>query len=412
MRDLLILGGGTAGTITANKLRARLDRDEWRITVVDRDDDHHYQPGLLFLPFNSRPASSLTRSRRRLLAGGVDLVLGDLERVVPEKDTVELTDGRRLRYDQLVVATGTSPRPSETPGLLEGLRRRSVFDFYTPEGAVALRRALDRFDHGRLVVHVAEMPIKCPVAPLEFAFLVDAWMRRRGLRDRVELVYATPLSGPFTRPVASRLLTHMLDERKIAVETDFVVERVDDASSLVSYDGRDIPFDLLVTVPVNMGADFVARSDLGNELNYVPVDHGTLQSRDWENVFALGDAADLPTSRAGSTAHFGVDVFVRNFADHVAGRPLTHRFDGHANCFVESGNGRALLIDFNYDVEPLPGSFPLPVGPFRLLEETRTNHLGKLAFEQIYWNVLLPGRPMPIPSAMTMRGKHENERTQ
>ena len=263
------------------------------------------------------------------------------------------------------------------------------------------------FDHGRLVVHVTETPIKCPVAPLEFTFLADAWLRQRGLRDRVELVYVTPLDGAFTKPVASAHLGGMLEERKVHVETDFMVERIDpERKVLVSYDDREIAFDLLVTVPLNMGADFVGRSGLGDELNYVRVDKHTMVAKGHDNIFAVGDASDIPASKAGSVAHFAVEIFVDNFLEHIAGAPMTGSFDGHANCFVESGDDKALLIDFNYATEPLPGKYPVPViGPLDLLKETRANHLGKLAFRWIYWNVLLPGRPVPLPAHMSMRGK-------
>jgi sulfide:quinone oxidoreductase len=408
MRQLVILGGGTAGTMIANKLRRRLDRHEWNLTVVDRDDEHHYQPGYLFLPFRKYSHEQVVRSRHAFLPDGVDFVVGSIDKVEPEQNVVLLEDGRPLPYDQLVVATGTTPRPDQTPGMLGPEWRRSIFDFYTIEGAEALARALDRFDSGRLVVHVTEMPIKCPVAPLEFTFLAEAWLRERGLRDRVELVYVTPLDGAFTKPVASAHLGGMLEERKVHVETDFMVERIDPKRKmLVSYDEREITFDLLVTVPVNMGADFVARSGLGDELNYVPVDKHTQLSTKFANIFAIGDASDIPASKAGSVAHFSVEIFVDNFVEHVAGRPMTGAFDGHANCFVESGDDKALLIDFNYDTEPLTGKYPLPVvGPMDLLKETRANHVGKLAFRWIYWNVLLPGRPIPLPALMSMAGKH------
>jgi sulfide:quinone oxidoreductase len=407
MRNLVILGGGTAGTMAANKLRRRLPRTDWRVTVVDRDDVHHYQPGYLFLPFGGYRPDQVTRSRHAFLGDGIELALGDVDRVEPLENRVLMSDGRTLPYDYLVIATGTTPRPDQTPGMLGPEWRRSIFDFYTLEGAEALASALRRFDHGRLVVHITEMPIKCPVAPLEFTFLAEAWLRERGIRDRVELVYVTPLSGAFTQPIASAHLGSMLDERKIKVETDFMVERIDDEQKvLVSYDEREVPFDLLVTVPLNMGADFVARSGLGDELNYVPVDKHTLLSKAHDNIFALGDASDIPASKAGSVAHFSVEVFVDNFLEHVAGRPMTGSFDGHANCFVESGDGKALLIDFNYDTEPLPGKYPLPaVGPLDLLKETRANHLGKLGFRWVYWNVLLPGRPVPLPAHMSMAGK-------
>ncbi len=411
MRTLLVLGGGTAGTMTANRLRHRLGFREWRVVVVDQDDQHHYQPGYLFLPFGGCTRDQLVRSRHRFLADRIELVIGEIERVDPEAREVALVGGRKLAYDYLVIATGTTPRPDQTPGMLGPAWRRSIFDFYTLEGAEALAGALSAFDHGRLVVHITEMPIKCPVAPLEFTFLAEAWLRKRGLRDLVELVFVTPLDGAFTQPVASQRLGAMLAERKIHVEPDFMVERVDDEHRvLVSYDEREVPFDLLVTVPLNMGADFVARSGLGNELNYVQVDKHTLLSTAYDTIFAVGDANDIPASKAGSVAHFSVDILVENFLEHVEGRPMTRSFDGHANCFVESGDDKALLIDFNYDTQPLPGKYPLPyVGPLSLLEETRVNHLGKLAFRHIYWNVLLPGRPIPLPAHMSMAGKRQPE---
>ncbi len=393
--------------MVANKLRGRLPQHEWSITVVDRDDHHHYQPGYLFIPFGQYTRDQVVRSRHHFLTDGVDFVIGSVDRVQADDNQVLLDDGRTLDYDQLVIASGTTPRPDQTPGMLDVEWRRSIFDFYTLEGAEALAEALKRFDSGRLVVHVTEMPIKCPVAPLEFTFLAEAWLRGRGLRDRVELVYVTPLDGAFTKPVASAHLGGMLDERKVHVEPDFMIESIDNERKvLVSYDEREVPFDLLVTVPLNMGADFVARSGLGDELNYVPVDKHTLLSKAHDNVWAVGDASDIPASKAGSVAHFSVEIFVENFLEHVQGRPMTGAFDGHANCFVESGDDKALLIDFNYDTEPLPGKYPLPkVGPMDLLKETRTNHLGKLAFRWIYWNVLLPGRPIPLPALMSMAGK-------
>jgi sulfide:quinone oxidoreductase len=412
MRTLLVLGAGTAGTMTANRLRHRLDPAEWTVVVVDQNDEHHYQPGYLFIPFGGYTHDEVVRSRHRFLGDGIDLVLGEIDRVDAEAQTVTLVGGRELAYDYLVIATGTTPRPDQTEGMLGPEWRRSIFDFYTLEGAEALADALENFDRGRLVVHITEMPIKCPVAPLEFTFLAEAWLRKRGLRDRVELVFVTPLDGAFTQPVASEHLGAMLAERKIHVEPDFMVERIDDERRmLVSFDEREVPFDLLVTVPLNMGADFVARSGLGNDLNYVPVDKHTLLSTAYDTIFAVGDASDIPASKAGSVAHFAVDVFVDNFLEHVEGKPMTGAFDGHANCFVESGDDKALLIDFNYDTQPLPGKYPIPyVGPLSLLKETRANHLGKLAFRHIYWNVLLPGRPVPLPAHMSMAGKHTPEK--
>jgi len=413
VRKLLVLGAGTAGTMVVNRLRRRLDPAEWSITVVDADDIHPYQPGYLFLPFHILSPQQITHSRHACLPDGVDFVISDVDRVDAPNSTVTLVGGRTLPYDYLVIASGTTPRPDQTPGMLGDQWQRSIFEFYTFEGAKKLAKALQTFDHGRLVVHITDMPIKCPVAPLEFTFLADAWLRERGLRDRVEMVYVTPLPGAFTKPIASAALGSMLDERKIAVESDFLVERIDvENKALVSYDEREVPFDLLVTIPLNMGADFVARSGLGDDLNYVPVDKHTQQSKTYPNIFALGDASDIPTSKAGSVAHFSVEVFTENFLELIAGKAMTGSFDGHANCFIETGNGKGLLIDFNYDTEPLRGKFPLPVvGPMGLLKETRANHLGKVAFRWIYWNILLPGRPLPVSNHMSMLGKTTNTAT-
>jgi sulfide:quinone oxidoreductase len=411
MNRLVVLGAGTAGTMVVNKLRPRLEPEEWEITVVDQDDTHHYQPGYLFIPFGTYRPEDVVKPRRRFIPEGVNLVIAGIDRVDAERSIVTLDDGAELPYDQLVIATGTSPRPDETPGMAEEEWHRSIFDFFTLEGATALADKLATWEGGRLVVHITEMPIKCPVAPLEFAFLADDFFRSRGIRDRVEMVYVTPLDGAFTKPIASAHLGGMLAERKITVEPDFMVERIDtDTKALVSYDEREVPFDLLVTVPLNMGADYVARSGLGNDLNYVPVDKHTLQSTAHDNIFAVGDASDIPASKAGSVAHFSIELFTENFLDHIAGRPMTRAFDGHANCFVESGGGKGLLIDFNYDTEPLPGKYPLPgVGPFTLLAETELNHWGKLLFRWTYWNVLLPGRELPLPALMSMAGKVREE---
>lgn len=407
MKQLLILGAGTAGTMAANKLRPRLPDDEWGITVVDSDPVHHYQPGYLFIPFGGYRPSDVVKPKAQLLTDGVDLLMGEVDIVKPDESVAVLVDGRELAYDQLIIATGTQPRRDQTEGLDGDEDGVTVHDFYTLEGATRLGEVLAGWDGGRLVVNIVEMPIKCPVAPLEFAFLADAYFTERGIRDRVELTYVTPLDGAFTKPVAAKHLGGMLEQRDIALETDFMTMEVDgERSVLVSYDEREVPYDLLVTVPVNMGADFVDRSGLGDELNHVEVDKHTFLSVDHDNIFALGDASNIPTSKAGSVAHFAVDVFADNFLEHIAGRPMTGRFDGHANCFIESGNGKGLLIDFNYDVEPLPGKYPLPgIGPFSLLKETEANHWGKLMFKWTYWNVLLPGRDLPLAAQMSMAGK-------
>ena len=408
MKRLLVLGAGTAGTMAINKLRPILPESEWQITVVEPSDVHHYQPGYLFLPFGAYTPEETIEPTDRFIPEGVIRVRAEVDRVDAETNVVHLSNGETLAYDYLIIATGTSPRPDQTPGMDdEAVWRNTVHEFYTFEGAVALRDKLETWPGGRLVVHVTEMPIKCPVAPLEFTFLADAYFAEKGMRDQVEIVYVTPLEGAFTKPVASKLLGHMLENRKIGLESDFMIVQADgETRKIVSMDEREVPFDLLVTVPLNMGADFIGRSGLGDDLNYVPVDKHTLLSTKHDNIFAIGDASNIPASKAGSVAHFSVDLFPENFLNHVHGRPMTRAFDGHANCFIESGRGKGMLIDFNYDTEPLPGKYPIPgIGPFSLLKETELNHLGKLAFRWMYWNLLLPSKELPLPALMSMAGK-------
>jgi sulfide:quinone oxidoreductase len=407
MKRIVILGAGTAGTMMANKLAHALPQASWAITVIDRDDKHVYQPGLLFLPFDRYDEKDLVRSRRPLVPAGVDLRLQAVDRVDPERKIVRFQDGSDLAFDVLIVATGTRICPEDTEGLTGPGWGSSAFDFYTLEGARDLRHALATWDGGRLVLNVVDMPIKCPVAPLEFLFLADDFFTQRGIRDRVELVYATPLDGAFTKPRASAALGDLLAQRNIRVEPEFNTGSVDtEAKVLQAYDGRNLDYDLLVSIPLHAGSPVIADSGMGDDSGFVPTDKHTLRSRDWPDVFVIGDATDLPSSKAGSVAHFQAEVLVQNVLRHIEDRELLPDFDGHANCFVETGFGKAILIDFNYETEPLPGNFPLPgLGPFRLLGESHTNHWGKLGFRWVYWNLLLKGRELPIDHRMVMAGK-------
>ncbi len=399
MRTVLVLGGGSAGTLVANRLRERLPGDAWRIAVVDADEAHHYRPGYLFVPFGSYDRSDVLRPKRNLLADGVDWILGELASVDAERHAVTLVGGRELGYDLLVVATGSALRPDLTPSLIGPAWRDTIHEFYTLEGAEALRDALPRFEQGRLVVHVNELPITCPVAPLEFAFLADAFYRERGVRDRIEIVYATPLDGAFTTPDASARLGHLLEQRGIALETDLVVESVDpQARELRSYDDRVVGYDLLVTVPVHAGARALEGSGLEDHAGFVEVDPATLQSKRQPDVFAVGDAADLPISKSGSAAHHAASVLVDNVVARAEGRPLPAAYGGQVECFVETGDDRAVLLAYDYRTPPKPGRFPLPgIGPFTLLEETAMNHAGKMLFKWSYWHLLLRGHELPLP---------------
>ena len=404
---IVILGGGTGGTLTANRLRRLYSDTEAEITVVDQDDRHVYQPGLLFVPFGLTHPEDIVRSRSRQLHAGIGYVQSPIDQVDIGVSEVHLENGSTLGYDALVVATGAVLVPGETEGLTGPGWMDKVFTFYTPAGAAALEGALATFDGGRVVVNVIDLPIKCPVAPMEFCFLADWYFHERGIRDRVELTYVTPLDGAFTKPEASARLGRMLADKGVELITEFNTGEVDGAGGrLVAYDGREVPFDLAVVVPLHGGAPYVGRSPgLGDELNFVPTDQHTLQSKAAPNVFAIGDAANVPASKAGSVTHFEGETLVANIRRHLAGEPVQAGFDGHANCFIEAGFHKALLIDFNYDTEPLSGHYPADIG-LPLLKESRLNHLGKLMFQWFYWHALLPGRDIPgIGAAMPTAGK-------
>jgi sulfide:quinone oxidoreductase len=406
---VVILGGGTGGTLAANRLRRRFSDEQMTITVVDQDDRHVYQPGLLFVPFGLAHVEDIVRPRSRQLHRGIDFVNRPIDRVDIDSNLVHLQGGDTLGYDVLVVASGASLVLDETEGLAGPGWMDNVFTFYTPEGAAALEAALATFDGGRLVVNVVDMPIKCPVAPLEFCFLADWYFHERHIRDRVQLTYVTPLDGAFTKPVASQRLGGMLAERGIELVTGFNTGQVDgQGGRLVSYDDREVAFDLAVVVPLHGGAAYVGRSPgLGDELNFVPTEVRTLQAKVAPNIFVIGDAANVPASKAGSVTHFEGETLVENIARHLGGEPLIEGFDGHANCFIETGYHKALLIDFNYDQEPVPGHYPGPVG-LPLLKESRLNHLAKLLFQSVYWHGLLPGREIPaISAAMPTAGKQQ-----
>jgi sulfide:quinone oxidoreductase len=411
MKHLVILGAGTAGTMMANHLSHELKKADWKISIIDEKEEHHYQPGYLFLPFDIYTPDDIIKSIEEFIPKHASLVKGKIDKLEPKENKVKMADGSELNYDILIVATGAKIAPEETEGMKGSEWHKSVFDFYTFEGSLALRNKLRNWEGGKLVVHITEMPIKCPVAPLEFAFLADSFFKHKHMRDKVEITYVTPLSGAFTKPKATEALEHLLDEKHIKIESDFAIEHVDnEKKEIVDYGGRTISFDILVTVPTNKGDEVIERSGMGDDLNYVPTNKATLQSKEYANVFVLGDASNIPASKAGSVAHFEAEILTENILRYIKGEPLKEEFDGHANCFIETGNGKALLIDFNYTHEPVEGSFPFPgIGPLKLLKESRMNHLGKLAFRWIYWNVLLKGTHIPFVSAtMSEAGKKYN----
>lgn len=407
MKKVLILGGGTAGTIMANKMLKELPVNEWSVTVIEKTTNHYYQPGFLFIPFGLYQKKDILKPVTKFIPKGVKVINNEVEKIDPEKNIITLINGTEIDYDILIIATGTRISPEDTPGLKGELWQKNVFDFYTIEGAESLSEFFKTWQGGNLVINIADNPIKCPVAPLEFAFLSDAYFSGKGMRDKVNITYVTPLSGAFTKPKASKKLGSLLNRKNINLVSDFFLGEVDNINKkIIDYGGKEIPFDCLVSIPLHTGDPVISQSGLGDEFGFVKADKNTLQSVIFKNVFVIGDAGNFPSSKAGSVAHFQADVLEKNILNFIDNKPLSASFDGHSNCYIETGFGKGILIDFNYVTEPLPGVYPFPVvGPFSLLKETRINHWGKLLFKWIYWNILLRARKLPVTSYMSMSGK-------
>ena len=407
--NVLVLGDGTGGLVVSNLLRqvARRKGVEVNVRLIGNSPLHTYQPGLLFLPFRKPGYRSLADIQRRnsdFVGAGVDYRCETIAAIDAQARTVT-TDKGSHRYDWLVLALGCRTMVDAIDGLAERWGTRA-HGFYTPDSALRLADALDKFEGGDLLVDIAEMPIKCPVAPLEFVCLVDEYLTRRGVRSQTRLTLMTPLNGAFTKPICNEMLTGMLVAKGVEVVPDAPLAVVTD-QAVVCPDGKTVPYDLLVTIPPHEGSDLIDEAGLGDGLGFGLTDKLTLKSKKAERVYLLGDNTNVPTSKAGSVAHFQAEVVVHNLLREIAGEAAEPLADGHTNCFIETGFGKAILVDFNYDVQPVPGRFPLPaIGPMTLLAESRLNHLGKLAFKPIYWHLLLPGRSIPlVGSQMSTRGK-------
>ena len=383
MLRVVIVGGGVGGTLAANllvrKLRREIDRHEAMVTVIDAKGEHVYQPGFMYIAMGGERAEKLVRPERSLLDRRVTLEVGTVSRIDEAASRVELADGRHIGYDQLVLASGSRIVPEEIEHF-----DTEAHHFYNPTAALRLREALDRFEGGRIVIGIAGMPYKCPPAPLEVAFLIDHELRERLLRDKSELHYCSPIGRAFTIESVSEMATPILAEKEIELHTFFNVESIDPARKVVgSLEGEELAYDLLILVPPHRGAQFLVDSGLATGAGWLPTDHHTLQVGGRPNVYALGDATDLPLSKAGSTAHFEAPVVAERIAATVQGRepdPKIANYTGRVMCFFEVGDGKGTLLRFDYDHPPQP---PKP---------NRLWHLGKLVFNKTYWHTVPRGR--------------------
>ncbi|MGO9620691.1 MAG: NAD(P)/FAD-dependent oxidoreductase [Desulfobaccales bacterium] len=405
MKNLVVLGYGAGGTMVATKMREKLEESEWKITVIDRDWQHHYQPGWLFIPFGIYTQEDCVKPKLDFVLKGIDFVLDEVTNIDPVKKRIKTKKGH-YDYDWLVVATGCRIMPGEVEGMMEGWRG-DIQDYYTPDGAVALYKKWKYFKKGKIVLNIAEMPIKCPVAPLEFIFMADWFFSVNGVRKDIELELVTPLAGAFTKPMASAALNKLCEDKNIKITPNFDIAEVNAADKIItSARGDEVNYDLLVAIPPNFGAQVIIDSEIGDPMGYIDTEHGTLKAKQYENMYVVGDATNVPTSKAGAVAHYESDIIVMNLLREIDGQEPLPEFDGHSTCFIVTGYEKASLIDFNYKVEPLPGKYPFPgLGPFTLLGESYFNYWGKMMFKWVYFNMMLKGKELPLEPQMFMAGK-------
>jgi len=408
MKKILILGSGAGGTMMAAKLSKELNGRDWSITILDNDEMHHYQPGWLFIPFGIYSASDCMKPKRDFIPKGVNFVVDEVTHVDADKKLVQGKNGK-YDYDFLIIATGCRIAPEEVEGLEEWKPdpKSNVHTFFTLESAVALFKKLKYFNEGRLIFNIAEMPHKCPVVPVEFVFMADWFFKVNGVRDNIEIEFVTPNTGIFTKPIATKVLSVAAEQKGITVTTDFHLSSVNQEEGyLESAKGGKVDYDLMVSTMPNLGADFVDESGLGDGMGYVLTDNHNLRAEKGDNIYVVGDATNVPTSKAGSVAHYEAEIAVENIIREIDGREPKSSFDGHSTCFIVSGFDKAYLFDFNYKTEPLPGKYPFPgLGPFELVGESNINYWGKMMFKWVYWNLLLTGEDLPLEPQMTMAGK-------
>lgn len=396
----LILGGGVGGLSVANALRPRLGAQH-RILLVDQQAEQLFSPSLLWLMVGGRRRAQLTKDLRAMVRPGVEVLQAAVQAIDPAGQRVS-ADGRDLDYDAMVVALGADLAPEVFPGFAAA---RNVFAL---DGAARLWDDLQRFRGGRVVVAVTALPYKCPAAPYEAALLIEATLRRRGVRGRSEVLVVTPEPQPMpvAGPVLGQAVTALLEHRGIRFHPNRPLQAIDpDRHELVLQDGSREPFDLLAAVPPHRPPAVVKASVLANDAGWIPVDKHTLQTR-FEQVYAIGDGATItlangkPLPKAGVFAHAEALVVAASLAARVEGSAARARFDGQGYCWVELGGGQAAFATGNFYAEPDP--------QLQLRAPGRLWHLGKVLFEHswmgdgldqaaAHWGLVIGGKALGVP---------------
>lgn len=373
-KTVIILGAGVGGLVAAHRLRRALPRDH-RVLVIEREADHLFQPSLLWLAVGSRRLEQIRRPLDGLRRKGIELVSATVEAIDPTRRAV-VAGGREYVGDAVIVALGAELAPELIPGLAEG-----GHNLYTAEGATAIHDALGAFRGGRVVVVTATPAYKCPAAPYEAAMLVDAWLRRRGVRSASELDFYAAEPGPMgvAGPEVSAAVRGMVESLGVRYHPEHQLARVDPVNKTLSFEnGASGGYDLLIYVPPHRVSAVVQRSGLAPAGGWVAVDRGTFETVQ-PGIFAIGDVTSVPLAmgkplpKAGVFAHRQAEVVADNLVARWTGGNANRIFDGHGACFLEAGAGRAGYGAGNFYAEPTP--------QIALRGPGRIWHWGKVLFE-------------------------------
>ncbi|MEZ5658773.1 MAG: FAD/NAD(P)-binding oxidoreductase [Burkholderiaceae bacterium] len=368
---ILIVGGGMGGTILANNLARRLSGEmragKVRLTMLSASERHMYQPGLLYLAVGRMTPDELYREQRSLLEPGIEFHVDPVEQFQLDQNQVVTKSGKTIGYDIIVIATGSRPVADEIPGLAENAEQ-----FYTEEAAIKMFNRLRSFEGGRVVIAVG-VPHKCPMAPLEITFMLHDYFKDRGMLDKVQLHYTYPIGRVHSLENVAKWAAPEMERLGITYETLFNMSEVDGTRKVVlSEEGTEAEYDLLITIPAHRGMEVIEKNGLGQR-GWIPTDRHRLNMEGRENVFVLGDTTNLPISKAGSTAHFEAEALGENIAAIVKLGAPVRDYDGKVFCFIEAGKDRATYAMFDYQNPPQPKP------------PTRAVHWFKVAYNKLYW---------------------------
>lgn len=378
MKNILLAGGGVGGTVVANRLAEKLagdiDGGEVSVTVFERNPSHTYQASQLLVGMGLESPMDIVRDERDLLNPKVRLLTGkagELTKIDVTGRSFVTADGKSHPYDYAVISTGSALDWDLVPGLKE-----AMLTVWHMEGAIKTWEAIRNFAGGTIVLNVARLPHKCPVGPLEQVLMLDDYLRKKGLRDKTEIIYAYPIPGVFGLKNVNKVMLQLFEQRGIQVVSPFTVKAVNpQTKTLESSEGTTLKYDLLLGVPPHMGAKVIGDSGLGDRRNWIPTDKNSLQMKDHPEVYVLGDTTDIPISKAGSTTDFESYVVTENIVSDVKGRELRRFYDGSVFCFIATALNSATYIRFDY-LNP-----PLPPPSSTLL------WWSKLAYNKLYWSI-------------------------